>query len=279
VTETLQDGVFAARPFGYSVEIRSALSPEEAKAALRTKMTGWFDMKSGPRGWIVGPWLCIWLDAFDQAGPMMLARITGDGAGSHIRGRAASNFKGVMIAGILAPAAIAIPAIYLSTGGAQYAWMLLPAFACLAISLLILWSGHLFRAEAGPLIRVVRNIVEPQPGKKVAKPRARDRTPIQTATLIVDGEETGKPPSADAIAQAISEMEPGGFLIVAFAPEAYMQAALEYDRFSLEKREGGRDRHFRAAGEFEAEEIAEAMTAYLLGRKSADRFVWESIRL
>ena len=51
------------QPFGYRFEITSELTPTEAKAAIRSKKTTVFDVKNGARGWIVGPFICLWFSA------------------------------------------------------------------------------------------------------------------------------------------------------------------------------------------------------------------------
>ena len=73
-------------PIGYRFEVRSPRPPAEVKTGIRSRKKGWFDVKSGARGWIAGPFICLWFSAFDEAGPMLLGIISRDGAGTRVRG-------------------------------------------------------------------------------------------------------------------------------------------------------------------------------------------------
>jgi hypothetical protein len=106
-----------------------------------------------------------------------------------------------------------------------------------------------------------------------------DRTPVEGASLIVDSKVVANSPSANDIGDAILALEPDSFLIVELGPETYMQTLLKYDRFVLEKREGSRDRHFRAEGDLEAEEVIRAMTAYLQGKQPSQNVEWKQVRI
>lgn len=83
------------QPFGFTFEIFSSLPPERAKAALRSKKTSLFDAQNGARGWIAGPFICLWFSAFDRYGPMLFGLISAYNLGTRVRGRAGSDLNGV----------------------------------------------------------------------------------------------------------------------------------------------------------------------------------------
>jgi len=86
------------------------------------------------------------------------------------------------------------------------------------------------------------------------------------------------PPSEYDVAQAILAMKPDGFLIIDFGPNTFMQAALEYDRFILEKCEGSDNELYRAKGEYDRDDVVAAMAAYLRGSQPSKPIFWEKVR-
>lgn len=76
------------QPFGYRFEIISHLSAANTKKAIRDKKTGLFDAKNGARGWVAGPFICLWFSAFDRYGPMLVGLISSENFGARVRGRA-----------------------------------------------------------------------------------------------------------------------------------------------------------------------------------------------
>ena len=104
-----------------------------------------------------------------------------------------------------------------------------------------------------------------------------DRTPVQSAKLNVDGQQVGAPSEQD-VAKAILAMQPDSFLIVDFGSNHFMQIALEYDRFILEKCEGSDHELYRAKGDFERNDAIAVMTAYLRGSQPSKQIVWEKVR-
>ena len=106
-------------------------------------------------------------------------------------------------------------------------------------------------------------------------PSQFDRTPVESAKLNIDGRDIGAPPSEDDVAQAILAMEPGGFLIIDFGSNRFMQTALEYDRFVLEKSEGSDRELYRGKGDFDRDQVIVAMTAYLRRSRPPNQIFWE----
>ncbi len=85
------------QPFGYRFEISSSLTPAETKAAIRSKKTNIFDAKNGARGWIAGPFICLWFSGLDSHGPMLFGLISADNFGTRVHGRAGSDLNGVLM--------------------------------------------------------------------------------------------------------------------------------------------------------------------------------------
>lgn len=265
------------QPFGYHFEIISSLAPSEAKLVMRRQMKGWFDVQRGARGWIAGPFMCLWLSVYDKQGPMVLARITDDSLGSRIHGRAGSDLNGMIMLAFLTAGMIFI-AIQMFRQEQRMPSILPIAFFVLLIPLAF-WFAHKDRKDAEPLVRFIERAVG---SSRSVMTRALslpplDDAPVHGARLFIDGDKMGAPPSARDVGQAILAMEPDNFLMLEFAPEIYMQTLLEPHGFILEKRDGGSDRHFRARERFDHVEVVEVMTAYLLGRSPSQDVVWERI--
>jgi hypothetical protein len=263
------------RLFGCPFEVRSALSPAEAKAALRKQKVGWLDPKTGPRGWILGPFLCLQWSALAQQGPVVLAQIADDGFGSRIRGRAGPDLASLSILGVMTGVVIfSIYAFALQIG--NFGPILFSSAVALLFVGAVLWLRLASREDADPLVRFIRRVLETSAAPTVQTvPLTLDRTPVPSARLNVNGDERGVAPSEHDIGEAILAMEPDGFLILEFAPGTFMQTALEYDRFVLEKSEGGRDHFYRAKGRLDRNEIIDAMINYLRGREGPKQVVWE----
>jgi hypothetical protein len=261
-------------PFGYSFEVRSSLTPDEAKAELRKQKQGWFDPKTGPRGWILGSVLCLQLSAIAQNGPVVLALISDDGFGSRIHGRVGPD----LAMPVLIAAALALPAYAAIFRTEDRPAMLMFAAAFFLFVGGVLWMRSRFREDAEPLVRFIRRVLETPTARSVQTVEMElDHTPIQSATLIVDGDDIGIPPSEHDVAQAILAMEPDGFLIIDFGSNTFMQTVLEYDRFILEKCEGSDNQLYRANGDFQSNDIIAVMTAYLRGAQPSKRIVWDKV--
>jgi len=85
----------AFQPFGCAVDIRSEMAPRAVRSAIRRRWRGWFDPINGSRGWMIGPFICLWRSALDSRGPILLAVVSSDGFGSRISGRAGSDLNGI----------------------------------------------------------------------------------------------------------------------------------------------------------------------------------------
>lgn len=265
-------------PLGYPFEVRSSLSADDAKAALRKQKMGWFEIKTGPRGWILGPFLCLELSAMGQRGPVVLARFADDGFGSRLHGRAGPDLGSLSLMGLIT--AIIAFSIYgfISQIKILAPMSVLGSFA-LFVAVGLLWLRRVSPENADPLVRFVRRALEtPTAHSTQAVPSRFDRTPVRSAKLNIDGHEKGAPPSEHDVAQAIFAMEPGGFLIIDLGSKTFMQTALEYDRFILEKCEGSDRTFYRARGDFESDDTIDAMTAYLRASAPSKQIIWERVR-
>ncbi|HEX2794278.1 MAG TPA: hypothetical protein VHN58_07595 [Croceicoccus sp.] len=144
------------QPLGYRFEVRSHLSREAAKAAIRSRKNGWFERKDSPRGWIVGPFACLWLSAFDSQGPMIVAYILRHSLGSRLVGRAGADLNGVAYL-ILCVLVLVFSLYQLREQGPIsiefWAWVGL----AIAAFLFVLVMAHRQRRDAEPLIEFLQS--------------------------------------------------------------------------------------------------------------------------
>jgi hypothetical protein len=202
----------AFQPFGYKFDIRSRLSPAQAKVAIRERKKDWFEPADGARGWIAGSFICLWFSAYDSQGPVLLGWISPHGSGSRITGRAGSDLNGVaFIAPVLLAIVLSMACSMIVTGdysaGTVRALLFLAALLALG-----LWCKHVFRKEAQPLVRFLKAAVadESSEGAKSAIGRLKE-----DLALSVAGEEIAPPVTLNAIEQALLDVGAGDFLVLA----------------------------------------------------------------
>lgn len=144
------------QPFGYRFEVSTLLPPDEAKRVIRTSANGWFTSDDGPRGWIVGPFICLWLTMWWSQGPMLIGLISQDNFGTQIEGRAGSNLNGmaylVLIAGGMVFAFVQMARLGDPRLGDLWPFGLL----IIAILALMLWWASNDRHEADSLVEFLR---------------------------------------------------------------------------------------------------------------------------
>lgn len=275
----------AFQPFGYPFEVRSSKNIAALKAALREKKKGWFDVKDGPRGWIIGPFLCLWNSAFQRFGPMVLAKISSDNGTSVIRGRAGSDLNGT-----LAMAAwVVILALIVSAAARE--GQSIEQFA-IAIGIMIfvvpfvLWMAHLDKREADTLVRFIQRTVSSPSAAAMFSESGIAQRP--TATLSIDGDEQTELPTVSDLRAAIEALAVDQFLVLERAPEEYMQLLSRKDDYQLEKREGSRARHFQthlskgmgvddASYDRSERAVITVMTDYLFGRSESVPITWKRV--
>jgi len=261
------------QPFGYRFEIKSNLPPKAAKAAIRSKKAGIFDPKDGARGWIAGPFICLWFSAFDRYGPMLFGLISADSFGTRVHGRAGSDLNGVLMFTLITAGVV----VMMITDGAISATQPLAFVLVFLIGApLIHWFAHKDRKDADPLVHFLR--------KALAQPDARSRSTAATRKLrkglrlVLNGDYLEGPVTDEGTEAALMRVGKRGFLIIESAPQNYLQTALHDGGYVLEVRKGGPSQHYkaerygRAAGSaaladdaFTFEEICETMSAYIAG--------------
>lgn len=141
----------AFEPFGFRFEVKASGQPAKVKAKIRAGLKGWFAITDGARGWIIGPFICLWFSANDRYGPMLVGRISSNGFGSTIRGRAGSDLNGLLLIVIMLPFMVLIFREMLSDDGYTTFQRGLMGGIFLLIPLSFWWA-HKDRKEATPLV-------------------------------------------------------------------------------------------------------------------------------
>lgn len=277
----------AFQPFGYRFEVRSPTQPSEVKAVIRSRKKQWFDPKNGARGWIVGPFICLWFSAFDRYGPMLFGRIAHDGFGTRITGRAGSDLNGLAMVCLLLPLMAWLFYQMPSEEGLTTKQILFIG-GFMALPLLVFWTSHKFRRDAEPLVRFLGDALTPS-GRALRKKSAT--TKISKAfSLDVGGDSQKGPVTPDAIHDALLGIGAEDFFILSSAPETYMQTAFRDGGYIIEKRDGGDQRHFRALRRtplskghsdavFSFEEVRETFMAYASEAPMPPFLIWEPMQL
>lgn len=276
-------------PFGYSFEVKSPSQPSEVKAAIRSRKKGWFDPKNGPRGWILGPFICLWFSAFDRYGPMLLGRISRADLGSRITGRAGSDLNGLLLCFVLLTVMAFL--LYQMVSAADYTTnQLVIIGGLILLSPLTFWWSHKDRREAEPLVRFLRDVITVSGQSLRAK--AGSVTVSNAFNLNVSGEHREGPVTPEAIHDALLAVGAGDFVILESGPQIYIQTASRDGGYILEKRDGDNERHFQARRRavvpiapgasndvFTFEEVREAFMAYASGATMPPFVTWERMHL
>ncbi len=264
------------QPFGYRFEIFASLPPAEARAAIRSKMTGIFDAKNGARGWIAGPFVCLWFSAFDRYGPMLFGIISANNFGTRVHGRAGSDLNGVLMFTLMIPLMVWLVFKMVSEGQASSGQLVFIALVFLVGGPFLYWSAHKERKHAEPLERFLR--------KALARPDARFKTTVSARKireglrLILNGEYLEGPVTEAATQDALMRVGIRDFLIIESAPQDYLQTACRDGGYILEVRKGGPGKHYQAVRNGRAlggpitaidtltyEEVSAAMASYVVG--------------
>jgi hypothetical protein len=273
------------QPFGYRFEVVSFSPPAAVRAAIRSRAKPWFDLKDGARGWIVGPFICLWFSAVRRGGPILVGRIARHGTGTRIAGRAGCALAYAAIA--CAVLAFAPWLLWRELGrGADPATAAVLTGLGVAAQLLILWIGHRFRREAEPLVRFLRDTLTP-PDRSLPRP-SFDAGELKGVILDVGGTPHQGPVTTETLHQALSEMGEDDFVILSSAPETYIQTAIRDGDYVIEKRDGSGERHFAArrvgpAPEvredlFSFDEVREIFLAYAAAAPMPPLVRWERMR-
>lgn len=261
------------QPFGYPFEISSSLPPEKAKAALRSKKTSLFDAKNGARGWIAGPFICLWFSAFDRYGPMLFGLVSADNFGTRVRGRAGSDLNGVAVFTLSIPLMGWLVFKMIYEGQSSGRQLLALGLVFLIGGPLIYWWAHKERKDAEPLVRFVRSALAQSPVKSGSTPLPQKVH--DDLRLLLNGENLGGPVTRETIQSAFMRVGNRDFLVIESDEETYLQTAWRKGGYVLEVRKGGPGEHYRAVrrrigepaqGEiFTYEEVSAAMESYVSG--------------
>lgn len=130
----------AFRPLGFAFELRTPLGLAESKSRIRECKQHWYDPSDGPRGFVLGRFVCLWNSMVDSQGPMLIGWIHDDGMGCRIAGRSGSDINGMLylsLVGVLLPV-IAVGLFRAGRMGLSGAIMLV---LCAAALILVLWSA------------------------------------------------------------------------------------------------------------------------------------------
>lgn len=272
----------AFQPFGYRFEVRSYLPPSHVRAALRAGMKDWFDAKSGARGWIIGPFMCLWFSAFDRYGPMLLATVRRDDPGTRVTGRAGSDLNGLALFTVLVP--LLAFALYQMVSAGDYApTHVIIIGGLILLSPLVFWLSHLDRRRGEPLVRFVQDAVARAEGRVPAA--SAGATASRPLTLTATGEDQIDP-TAEDIHDALRDVDDGDSVILAAGAETYIQTAFRGGDYILERRDGDGRSHVQARRRddpsevtFTFEEVSEAFMAYADETPPPDFVVWEPLHL
>ncbi|HWV61585.1 MAG TPA: hypothetical protein VN034_13060 [Sphingopyxis sp.] len=278
----------AFQPLGYRFEISSTLSLEKAKSRIRQKKKGWFDPQNGARGWIVGPFMCLWLSAFNQHGPMVVARLKHDGMETKIVGRAGADLNGTALFLFLTPLMAWLVYQMARHGQGSTGQYIILGLLFGAGLPLTLWVNAKDRREADPLVHFVRKALS-STDRSARSLEPSSLAQSSSVRLIVNGEDRAAV-SADRLSEALSALSIGDFAVLEFAPDEYMQALSNENHYIVEKREGSAERHFRAIlpkgaiGEHQKYEasliqLRNVMTAYLHRQTLSSDLNWKRITL
>jgi hypothetical protein len=216
---------------------------------------------------------------------MLFGRISRDGFETRITGRAGSDLNGLALICVLLPF-MAWVFYQMLANGTYTTKQILVIGVLMALPLLVLWTSHESRRDAEPLVRFLRDTVTPSGRTRRGKSAP---TKISKAfSLDVGGEIRKGPVTPDAIHDALLGIGAGDFVILASAPETYIQSAFRDGGYIIEKRDGDALRHFKAlrrasAGSsepiFSFDEVREAFMAYASEGAMPPFVMWERLQL
>ncbi len=233
------------QPFGYRFEVRSELSPDAVKAAIRSRKKGWFDLKNGARGWIVGSFIYLWWTAWGGSA-VLIGWSSKDTFGTRVSGRAGHMIAGMLL--LLVPSPFFIVCYMLATGDytLENLAILLGVFALFAF---ITSVFGIDQHDADPLVRFLRNTIEKPEGHPRAKPVALpDASKLSKSLTLEDsGSVLDGPVTPALVRDTLQDVASDGFVILSSQEERYVQTVPQLDGYVVEKRDGDDAHHYRAA--------------------------------
>lgn len=263
-------------PFGYAFEIKTPMSPDQVKFKIREGLKPWFELRDGPRGFVLGPIIWLWLE-YTPRGPSLIALIDRESGETRVRGRAGFN---IAAAFGLAGCVIGYAALIIFHPDYRASTRAIFGFTCFTIfSVLIIWSLHHLRNDANPLFRYLERRLGIRSTWFLADMDIDQLAlePETDASFIVNGDVLQSKPNPQLLARTLKDLQSGDFAIIEFGPDHYMQTMLLHDRFVLEKRVGGPESHYRATREVEIDEVFEAMNGFLTKGVDLGKTEWERV--
>lgn len=279
----------AFQPFGYHVLIQSRMPLVDAKLAIKRRKKGWFDPKNGARGWILGPFICLWWSGINSQGPMMLGILTGDSRSSQLKARAGSDLNGTIWVTFLT---IMILPILISQADQWpqniQQFVLVGLVFGLGVPL-TLWMASKDKREAEPLVKFMRDVLTPE---RKASRKARQSVSISKKLKIdLSGDVLKGRMTANRLHDSLLDVGPHGFLILSAAPDVYIQTAFKNGGYVIEERKGG-SMHFEAlradddtASEsiphniFTFDEVYQTLLAFATDAPTPDFLRWQRMYL
>ncbi len=229
----------ARLPFGYSFEITTHMSAVLVRDRIRARTKRWLDAKTGARGWIVGPVICLWLTTLDPRGPMLLGWIASKGSGAVIRGRAGSDLNGLLMLALVT--GLVCASIIQSPPSDSIFGVVLMVLVFSVVVLLL----HKQREKAAPLVRFLEDALS-ESGEAVRQMKPGSFRIGRPLTLNVNGEDRKGVVSSAAIYDTLTAMIEDDFLILSSTEETFMQVMSVGGDFSIERRDGDQAHHFIA---------------------------------
>ena len=263
--------------------IRSSDDVAQTRRRIRGLLRPWFDLKPGPRGFVIGRLACIWTGIGAHHQPECVALIRRDGwTGTRIVG--ATFAIPAMLAVLLAPALGAVWAAKGILDGSLYAMGAVPIlFLCLGALACAFWLMGRSDPERNPVVRALRHEFEPQSRRgplKLAMPEDR----IVPITMDVSGLRSLAPVAVSDLTGVLDAIETGeeSHVILSRSEYEFMQCAPSEFGYTIELRASGDDwpKIARRVGDsrdatFQIDEAKQVLAAYLLGAERIPGLEWQ----
>lgn len=256
-------------------------TPDQVKGATKNSLVGWFEARDAPRGWIVGPVLCLWRTALAND-DVVYAIIRQKAWRTQIVGFALDQLAGVFCALLLV-----VTLLWLVIGtasGSLYLMGTLPLGLVVAtlLALVIFWSRSETEARTISFLRSkFGNDHEPR-GSRASIDLPEVSGPVRSMQLQLSGRSRTAPATVDGVIAGMRSIERGDeeFLILFTGEQCYLQAAPRDEGFVVEWRDGSEGRHFVARVKdaprynLSADEILALALIYLQGGEWPDEIQW-----
>lgn len=127
-------------PLGFAFELKTPLGIAESKSRIRECKQPWYDPHDGPRGFVLGRFICLWNSMVDRQGPMLVGWIHDDGTGCRIAGRSGSDINGMLYLCLVGALFPVIAVGLFREGKMGFSGAILLALSAAAL-ILLLWSA------------------------------------------------------------------------------------------------------------------------------------------